>query len=98
MMETIFKIILCHLIGDYFLQVDFIANTKGSNWYHLIVHCILYIFPFYVLFGFDWKLLPLFLSHIIIDALKARWGKIGYPMDQFLHYEVAFVLYIMCVR
>ena len=51
MFETILLIMFCHLVGDYVLQNDFIAKTKGTNWYHLFVHCTLYILPFYVAFG-----------------------------------------------
>lgn len=36
------ELILCHLIGDYVLQIDRIADTKGTNMYHLFVHCALY--------------------------------------------------------
>ncbi len=91
MAETLLKIILCHLVGDYVLQSDFIANTKGKNWYHLFVHCALYILPFYLCFGLDWRLVVLFISHIIIDPLKARYGKITYAQDQVLHYIVALL-------
>lgn len=45
--ETLFKLVMCHLVGDYVLQIDFIAKTKGENWYHLLVHCLLYCLPFY---------------------------------------------------
>ena len=46
--EKIFLIILCHAIGDYLFQPDFLAQTKGNNWYHLFLHCVLYaavVFP-----------------------------------------------------
>ena len=92
-MKILFLIIICHLMGDYVLQSDFIAQTKGENWYHLLVHCSLYVVPFYVIFGFDWKLLLLFITHIIIDPLKARWNKINYATDQVFHYVVAILLY-----
>lgn len=26
-----FKLLVCHLIGDYVLQTDFIAKTKGKD-------------------------------------------------------------------
>lgn len=93
MLETLFKIVIAHLIGDYVLQTDFIAKTKGENWYHLFVHSALYVVPFYVLFGFDWKLGLLFLSHSLIDAQKARYNKLGYVCDQILHYLWAISLY-----
>ena len=98
MIELLVKIILCHLVGDYVLQCDFIAQTKGNNWYHLFVHCALYILPFYLCFGFDWRLAVLFISHIIIDPLKARWGKITYDQDQTLHYVIAAILYAVVSR
>lgn len=95
MIKAIIKIIMCHLVGDYVLQTDFIATSKGSNWYHLIVHCILYVLPFCITFEFGYELLLLFITHIIIDALKARYKKIGYSLDQILHYAIAFMLYLV---
>lgn len=91
MIEILLKIIMCHLIGDYVLQSDFIAQTKGSNRYHLVVHCFLYIVPFYIVFGFDWKLIVILITHIVIDPLKARWNKINYITDQILHYLIALI-------
>ena len=83
------------MIGDYVLQCDFIAKTKGSNWYHLFVHCILYVVPFVVVFGIDWRIYVLLLTHLIIDPLKARYNKINYIQDQILHYIVASMLYLI---
>ena len=94
MLETILKIVFCHLVGDYVLQGDYIAKTKGSNWYHLIVHCFLYILPFYIAFGYDIRIWILLLTHIVIDALKARYHKINYIEDQVIHYIVA-LMYII---
>lgn len=91
---TIIELIFCHLIGDYVLQCDFIANTKGSNWYHLIVHCALYCLPFYVIFGLSWQLAVIFIAHIVIDTLKARYKKINYVVDQILHYLTMFIYLI----
>ena len=93
MFEIIFKIIVCHMLGDYVLQSDFIAQTKGSNWYHLFAHCILYIVPFYLFFGLDFYLLLIFASHFAIDAAKARYKSITYINDQTLHYIVALICF-----
>ena len=90
-MDNVIHLILCHLVGDYVLQCDFIAKTKGSNLYHLFVHCALYCLPFILLYGIDWKIGVLFASHIIIDVLKARFNKISYIIDQILHYIVLFI-------
>lgn len=92
--ETLYKLIVCHLLGDYVLQSDFIAQTKGKNWYHLIVHCFLYSVPFAVVFGIDWRILLLIAIHIPVDALKARWQKIGYVADQVIHI-LALCVYLL---
>ena len=94
MAKTLFILVICHLIGDYFLQSDFIAKTKGQNWYHLFVHCILYVVPFYIAFGLDLRLVIIFISHVIIDALKARYHAISYLGDQVIHY-VIMVIYLV---
>ena len=94
MAKTLFILVICHLIGDYFLQSDFIAKTKGQNWYHLFVHCILYVVPFYIVFGLDLRLVIIFISHVIIDALKARYHAISYLGDQVIHY-VIMVIYLV---
>ena len=94
MISNIIYLILCHLIGDYILQIDFIAKTKGSNWYHLFVHSALYCVPFILIYGLDWKIAILFISHMIIDSLKARWNKISYMNDQLLHY-IVLLMFLM---
>ncbi len=93
MLENLFLLVICHLIGDYVLQSDFIAKTKGENWYHLFVHSALYVVPFYIAFGFGWELGFLVCSHFLIDTMKARHNKIGYAGDQILHYLWAISLY-----
>ena len=95
MFETIIKIIFCHLVGDYVLQSDFLAKTKGENYYHLIVHCTLYCLPFALAFGFTWRLVPLFMTHVYIDMMKATAKMIHYPTDQAMHYFVALALFIL---
>ena len=89
--NTLLLLVVCHMLGDYFLQVDFIAKTKGVNWYHLIVHCMLYVVPFIITFGLDWRIYILLLSHLAIDPLKARYKKITYMQDQALHYLVLLI-------
>ena len=94
MLELLFKLVLCHLVGDYVLQIDFIAKSKGNNVYHLLVHCLLYCLPFYIAFGFVWQLIPLLLLHIVIDTLKARYKVMPYWLDQVLHYLTCLVYLI----
>lgn len=91
MFELIFKILTSHMLGDYVLQSDFIARTKGENWYHLIVHSVLYVLPFYLFFGFEFDLLLVGFAHFAIDAGKARFKQLTYAHDQILHYMIAIV-------
>ena len=86
-LQKLILLIMCHLVGDYVLQSNFIASTKGKNWYHLFVHCVLYAVPFLIVFGWTWQLLIIFLTHMIIDPLKARYYKI-------LHYVITLVYLI----
>lgn len=95
-MTKIIELIFCHLIGDYVLQCDFIAKTKGDNFYHLLVHCGLYVVPFIIVFGISAELFVLFITHVIIDILKAKYKKITYVQDQLLHYVVIAILYSVC--
>lgn len=47
---NVLNLILCHLIGDYVLQSDFIANTKGKIYiiYLFTVHYIVFLLSFYM--------------------------------------------------
>lgn len=94
MIDNILKIVFCHLLGDYVLQCDFIAKSKGENKYHMFVHCVLYCLPFYLFFGNLLKLLFVFITHFGIDELKARYKKIDYTTDQIFHYLVACIYLI----
>ena len=86
----------CHLLGDYFLQTPYIAETKEKNLYHMFVHCSLYCFPFYLCFGLYQRILLVFLSHFLIDTLKARYDRISVVMDQTLHYMV-LAIYLLLI-
>lgn len=92
--ELLLKLLFCHLVGDYVLQIDFIAKTKGENWYHLFVHCALYCLPFYVCFGIDLRLLIIFVTHLIVDSLKSRYKKISYIQGQVIHY-LTMLIYLV---
>ena len=90
----LYKLVACHMLGDYALQPDFLARTKGENWWHLLAHCALYTIPFAVVFGVDQRIFWLLLSHAIVDAMKARWRVIGYVSDQITHVVMMLALYL----
>lgn len=88
------ELLFCHLIGDYVLQTNYISDAKKKNWWHLIVHCILYTLPFYVCFALSWHLGVIFVAHIIIDAVKARYELINEGVDQMLHIALLLIYFI----
>ena len=93
-MKTIFILLVSHFMGDYVLQTDFLAKTKGNNVWHLFAHSVLYSLPFMIAFGFDWKVPFIIGTHIIIDALKARYKVINYITDQVFHL-IVLMIYII---
>lgn len=90
--DTLLTLIMSHLIGDYVLQTDFLARTKGGNFYHMLVHCALYCVPFAYVFGIDWRIGMLFVTHVLVDTWKCR-GTVEYAHDQFMHYLTMIVIY-----
>lgn len=92
-MSIIYKLLACHMLGDYVLQTDFLSSTKGDNWWHLLAHCMTYTVPFALAFGIDGRIAALFASHLIVDAQKARWNMIGYAQDQLSHIVMLALLY-----
>lgn len=98
--QMFFWMVACHMAGDYVLQTDFLAKTKGENWYHLFAHSILYVVPFFVVFGMvgGWFTVEmaifLLTTHFVIDAWKARYKTIGYVEDQALHYIVLLFILV----
>ena len=91
--ELLYKLMACHMLGDYALQNDFLAMTNGANWWHLFAHCVIYTLPFAVAFGFDWRVLALLASHVLVEAAKARWQAIGYATDQASHILLMLACY-----
>lgn len=94
MIEQIAKIVMCHIVGDYLFQTDYMAREKGKDLYVLLAHCVCYAVPFAIVFGVDHRIIWLILTHFVIDALKARYKLFGILIDQFLHYAIVGVLYL----
>jgi hypothetical protein len=62
--------IVCHFIGDYLLQNDYIAKQKTESNIYALIHVILYGIPFYFLVGFSYYLLFIVLTHFFIDRFR----------------------------
>lgn len=93
-MVAFLELLFCHLLGDYVLQTGYIAETKGQNWWHLVVHCLLYIIPFYLCRSVSWHLGVMCIAHLVIDAVKARYKIINYSCDQILHIALLLLYFI----
>ncbi len=62
--------LICHLMGDYVLQTDWMARTKISSLSAAIVHALVYSLPFTLITGFSWALLVIFATHVVIDRYR----------------------------
>ena len=62
--------LLAHLVGDYLLQNDWIANRKTQSWRVAALHGLLYTLPF-MLVTQSWAALAVIAStHVVIDRLR----------------------------
>lgn len=77
------------------MECRFTVIEKDMSMNHFIVHCVLYTIPFYICFGFDLKILGIFIGHVFIDAEKARYDKFSYITDQVCHYLLLIILYLL---
>ena len=62
--------LICHLLGDYVLQTDWMARTKTSNLFAAMVHSFFYSIPFTLITGISWTLVVILLTHAIIDRYR----------------------------
>ncbi|ROP65644.1 DUF3307 domain-containing protein [Curtobacterium sp. ZW137] len=72
-------VILAHLLGDYLLQTDSMAQRKTSSWRWALTHAAMYSLPhavllFVLLGGFSWHWLVALLiiggTHAVIDRYR----------------------------
>lgn len=63
--------VLCHLIGDYILQSDWMANEKTKKNIAALAHGFFYALPFLFLTGsHDWSFFAIWFAHYIVDHLR----------------------------
>lgn len=74
--------LVCHLIGDYVIQSDWMATEKTKRLWPAFVHAVSYSIPFWFIIDWDrqpWALFVIVLSHAVIDhwrlARHVCWGK-----------------------
>jgi hypothetical protein len=62
--------LICHLVGDYVLQTDWMAKKKTSSLFAALVHSFFYALPFVFITGLSWALFVIFSTHIVIDHFR----------------------------
>lgn len=71
--------LLCHAVGDYLLQSDWMALNKTKRWAPAVIHAMTYAIPFLLLCPSLLALAVIAGTHAIIDRLRlARyvvWAK-----------------------
>lgn len=71
-------IVVAHMIGDYFLQNNWMAMNKDKNHMACLVHCLLYTSAVALICNWmDWRLAVVFVTHYIMDhwKLAMHWRK-----------------------
>jgi hypothetical protein len=62
--------LLAHLVGDYILQTDRMAQRKTGSWLWAIMHGLTYSLPFMLLRPSLAALAAIAASHIVIDRYR----------------------------
>jgi len=91
---TLLTWLACHFIGDFAFQSTWMSKEKGRSWEVNFYHCATYTAVF-VLFAHasSIAIAVIFVTHFIIDTLKARYHVIAYIwLDQLLHIGTLFLI------
>ena len=97
------RLLSAHLLADFFLQSDKLCKAKNESGKKgaivQLAHAFIHALSAYILLA-DWKnwIIPLviFVSHLIIDALKSRLhgkGTVAFLCDQSVHVLVIVLLW-----
>lgn len=87
----------CHLVGDYYLQVDALAKRKQEQVRGVLLHSLLYVLPFVpvlVLLRVSLAealllVLALGISHFIVDSVSRNYCSFkSFLIDQCIHLAV----------
>ncbi len=62
--------LICHLVGDYVLQTDWMARKKTSSLGVALIHALVYASPFTFITGWSWALAVIFGTHVLIDRYR----------------------------
>ena len=86
--------LIIHLVGDYILQSDSMANNKSNSSLWALIHSVVYTIPFLLLTSSILALIFIIVTHYIIDRYKiARyiifsWNKIWGSKDKWTECKI----------
>ncbi len=84
-----FGIVLAHLVGDYVLQSDWMANEKTKRWIPAWAHAITYGLPYLLVTQSPLALAVIVVTHAVIDhyrlARHVVWAKIFLAPRSYWH-------------
>ena len=63
-------VLLAHLVGDYILQSDWMANEKTKRWFPAWAHAITYGLPFLFITQSPAALAVIIVTHAVIDHYR----------------------------
>lgn len=63
-------ILLAHLVGDYLIQSDWMANEKTKRWWPAVAHGITYMIPYALITQSPIALAVIAGTHILIDHYR----------------------------
>lgn len=97
---NIIWLIFAHYIGDFALQSDWQAKNKGTKWYIMLAHCMIWTTCICVALQYLgmfalWKAAFLLIGHALMDqwkTTKQAWWYI-YP-DQAWHLVQVVAVYL----
>lgn len=89
--DLVLAILVIHLMSDFFLQSEWMANNKSKNWWALSLHVLVYswatalswvvvgidIAPIHHIFGIT------FGAHFVTDAITSRITSYLYQKQKF---------------
>lgn len=110
-MDPLFSFLLGHIVGDYALQSDKMAQNKRYRNGYLVFHVLVYSITIAL---FSWIhdifydpdilsevlpwIIPIFVIHFIQDFVKSRFfdkSRHAYYVDQALHLITLYILRII---
>ena len=99
MLETFLWFLAGHFIGDFPFQSEWMVIEKGKSWEINGYHAAVYTASMFLVAQIGGialsplALLLFFVSHFLIDPLKARWKIIkSIWIDQLLHFLVILLV------